>query len=437
MLSHMGDFFGAHPWWLLSFFAIGVLATLTAIISLFMSLGRRPQRMWTDEVATVDSPDFLRSVAALLNVPLRAGGTAHLLNNGDAWLPAMFQDFDAAERSINIMSYIWEPGRMSDLVFDRLIDRCRAGIEVRVLLDGLGGIRCPDEDIERLRQAGGKVATFRPAQFGKLTRFHKRNHRRAIVIDGRIGYTGGMAVGDKWLGNAANENEWRDSMTRVTGCLTENLQSAFSELWAYCTGEVLTGDSFFPDDLADDNLGLQSIGIVSSPSSEEHPLRLFFFLAFLAARQRLWITTPYFVPDAHTRRIVKRRARAGVDVRILMPDAHTDAWPIRRTSHSYYRELMDAGVRIYEYRDTMMHSKHVVVDGMFSVVGSANMDIRSKELNEENVVALLDPVLSAELEQAFLQDLERATLIDPRAWRRRGLGARLIERFARLFAEQY
>jgi cardiolipin synthase len=282
------------------------------------------------------------------------------------------------------------------------------------------------------------VAKFRPAVFGKLLRFHRRNHRRAIVIDGRVAFTGGAAVGDKWLGNAGNPDEWRDSMVRVDGCLAHNLQSAFCELWAFCTGEVLTGDNVFPPDLLDDAASpVRSCGVISSPSSEEHPLRLFFFLTFLAARERLWITTPYFVPDKHTREVVKRRARAGVDVRILMPNHHTDARPIRRASHSYYSELLNAGVRIYEYQPTMMHTKGVVVDGKWSVVGSANMDIRSKELNEENVLGILDVGLAAQLEDTFRADIERALEIDRVAWRRRGLGNRIIERICVLFAEQY
>ena len=433
----MGEFFDTHPWWMLLFFAIGVIATGTAITSLFWSLGRRPQRMWAHEIGAVDSSDFLRPIATLLNVPLRKGGGVRLINNGDDWMNALFADFDNAQHSINFMAYIWEPGRMSDIVFAKLIERRNAGIEVRVLLDGMGGMRCPDEDQERLRQAGGKIGVFRPPHLGKLTRFHKRNHRRAIVVDGRVGYTGGMAVGDKWLGSARNEDEWRDSMTRVTGCLAENLQSAFSELWAYTTGELLTGEKYFPEDLQDEDCDIKSFGIVSSPAAEEHPLRLFYFLSFLAAREKLWITTPYFVPDTHTRSVVKRRAQAGVDVRILMPDEHTDAKPIRRTSHAYYQELMDAGVRIYEYRDTMIHAKHVVIDGKFSVVGSANMDIRSKELNEENILALLDTEFAKAMEDTFLADLERATQIDPEQWRRRGIGARILERVSRIFAEQY
>jgi cardiolipin synthase len=227
-------------------------------------------------------------------------------------------------------------------------------------------------------------------------------------------------------------------MVRVDGCIAHNLQSAFCELWAFCTGEVLTGEDVFPADIPDDpDSSVVSCGVISSPSSEEHPLRLFFFLSFLAARERLWITTPYFVPDEHTRRVVSRRAQAGVDVRILMPNHHTDARPIRRASHSYYGELLNAGVRIYEYQPTMMHTKGVVVDGTWSVVGSANMDIRSKELNEENVLGIRDQAFAAELERTFLADLENAKEIDRVQWRRRGIGARIIERICVLFAEQY
>jgi cardiolipin synthase A/B len=427
------------PWWVLLFFAIGLLASVTAIISLFFALGRRPQRMWTDEIGAVDSDDFMRPLAALLNVPLRSGGHAELLDNGDEYFPAMYEAFREAQRSINFMAYIWEPGRVSDEMFEVLLDACSRGVQVRVLLDGMGGMRCPSEDIERLEEAGGTVAVFRPLRFGKLLRFHRRNHRRAIVVDGRVAFTGGAAVGDKWLGNARNPDEWRDSMVRVTGCMAENLQSAFAELWAFTTGEMLMGDSFFHEqhNAGDAHADVQSIGLISSPSNEEHPLRLFFFLSFLAARERLWIASPYFVPDKHLREVVKRRARSGVDVRVLLPNEHTDAKPIRRASHSYYQELLDGGVRIFEYQPTMMHAKNVVIDGKWAVVGSANMDVRSKELNEENVLGILETEFAQQLERSFEKDLAQAVEIDRVEWRRRGIGARAVERFCVLFAEQY
>ncbi|HEX2168551.1 MAG TPA: phospholipase D-like domain-containing protein [Longimicrobiales bacterium] len=427
-----------YPWWLVAFAGIGVLAIAGGILTLFFSLGRRPQRMWTDSVEPVHSDDFTGPLAALMNVPLRRGGTAHLLNNGDEIFPALLEQIRKATRSVHVMVYIWESGRVSDEIIAALVERRRSGVQVRVLLDAFGALHASDEDFEELKAAGGRVEKFRPAVLGKLMRFHRRNHRRAIVMDGCVAFTGGAAIADKWAGNARNTDEWRDTLVRVDGCIAHNLQSAFCELWAFCTGEVLTGEDVFPGDMSDDaSSDVQSCGVISSPSSEEHPLRLFFFLTFLAARERLWITTPYFVPDKHTRRVVKRRARAGVDVRILMPNHHTDARPIRQASHSYYGELLNAGVRIYEYQPTMMHTKAVVVDGTWSVVGSANMDIRSKELNEENVLGIRDHGFASQLERTFLADLERAKEIDRVEWRRRGIGARILERVCVLFAEQY
>jgi cardiolipin synthase len=427
---------GEPSWLLIPFVVIGVIAALYWIITLFSAVGRRPDRMWTEEIGAVDSPDFMRPVAALLSVPIRKGGTVELLNNGDAWLSRLLPDMRAAQQSITFSAYMWHPGRLSDAIFEVLEEKARQGLQARVLLDGLGGMKCPAESVDRLRAAGGRVDRFRPLKFGKVFRFHRRNHRRAIVIDGRIGYTGGMAVVDHWLGDARNPDEWRDTMVRVTGCIAESVQSAFAELWAYVTGEVMTGEAVFPEDFGEPS-DIRSMGVVSSPASEQAPLRLLFFLSLLAARERLWINTPYFVPDKHTRRVIAGRARAGVDVRLMVPNRHNDIPAVRRASHGYYQRLLDAGVRIFEYQPTMIHSKHVVVDGKWSIVGSANLDIRSKELNQENVIGILDPGLAGQIEQAFLRDQEQCVEFTSAEWRKRGLAQRVLERTAGFFTEQY
>ncbi|MEO5509240.1 MAG: cardiolipin synthase [Longimicrobiales bacterium] len=430
------SFLSEYPWWILLLAGIGVLAILTAIVSLFFKLGDRPSRIWSDELAAVDSDGFLRPIAALLGAPVRRGGTLELINNGDAWVTALLADVSAARHSVTFSVYIWEPGEMSDQIFEALAERARAGVEVRVLLDGLGCMRCPEEGIKCLEEAGGRVAQFRPAHLGKLMRFHQRNHRRAIVIDGVVGYTGGIAVGDKWLGDARDPGEWRDTMVRITGCPVESVQSAFTELWAYVSGEVLTGEAFFPQ-YQDGDSSIRSVGLVSSPAPEEHPLGLLLFMTFLASRKRLWITTPYFVPDEHTLGVIKRQARTGVDVRLLLPNEHIDARLIRRASQRYYEQLMDAGVRIYEYQTTMMHTKHIVVDGKFSIIGSANLDIRSRELNHENVIGVLDPEFAGTLESTFEKDLEQSLQIDPVQWKQRSPGARILEYVLAFFNKQF
>ena len=426
-----------YPWWLETLAAIGAAATIAVIITLFFSVGRRPERLVPTEAPAVDTPEFLAAVAGTAGTPIRAGGTIQLLNNG-RFLPVLVQALKEARQTITFSVYIWEPGQASDQVSAALIERARAGVQVRLLLDSMGALHAPDDAIDAMKKAGVKVETFRPLRLGKLTRFHQRNHRRAIVIDGEVGFTGGAAVADKWLGDADSKEHWRDTMVKVTGPPAASLQSAFASLWAYASGELIAGRAFFrPDNVEGDGSGLLHTGLASSPSSEDHPLRLFFAQSFAAARQRLYITTPYFVPDASTRRLAEQRARAGVDVRLLLPDEHTDAKPIRLTSRRYYDEMLEAGIRVYEYQATMMHTKHVVVDGKWSIVGSANMDIRSKELNMENVLGILDAGFAAELESTFLKDLEKSHEIKLDEWRRRGPWERFKERVCALFQEQY
>jgi cardiolipin synthase len=420
---------------------LGGLSLTGAIVTLFFAFGRRPSQLEMTRAAPVTSPEFLASIAGATSAPVRAGGTVRLLNNGDAFFPSLLEEIRNARASINFLVFIWEPGQASDQVFAALVEKAKQGVEVRLLLDGFGCVNTPEEGIKALEAAGGKVVRFRPPKFGMLTRFHKRTHRRAIVMDGKVAFTGGMAVGDKWLGNADSEEHWRDSMVRVTGPLAATVQSAFTGAWAHAAGEILVGETFYPtqpvpaDPVAEPVM--LHVGVASAPSSESHPLRLVFTQTFESAQKTLYITTPYFVPDHVVREAVAEKARSGVDVRILLPDEHTDAKPIRQTTHSYTQELLEAGVRVYEYQPTMMHTKHVVVDGVWSVVGSANMDIRSKELNEENVIGILDAGFARELEKTFFADLEKATEIHLEEWKKRGLFKRFLERSCRLFAEQY
>ena len=428
-----------YPWLVQTLAIIGALAVVGVLAALFLSVGQGPHEVVTTSTSPVDSREFLLGISGMAGAPLREGGTARLLNNGDAFFPELLRTIRGARRSVTFSCYIWEAGKANDEVMAALLERARAGVEVRVLLDGFGGSRAPKKDMDALRAAGAKVEVFRAARLGALTRFHKRNHRRAIVIDGVVGFTGGIAVADKWLGDAQDEDHWRDSMVEVTGPLAATLQSAFADLWAGTTGELLLGPAFFPPpDSAPPRgeLVTAHVGIASSPYYESRPLRFFFLQTFLAARKRLWITSPYFVPDEATRKAVASRARAGVDVRLLLPDHHTDAKLIRLASHAYYEELMKAGVRIYEYQPTMMHTKHAVVDGLWSVVGSANMDIRGNALNEENVLGILDPEFGRQIEEAFLRDVAKSKEFNLAEWSRRWW-ERPFDRAATLFAQQY
>ncbi len=432
-----------HPWWLLTLAVIGVIAIVVLLMTLFSAVGERPSSSSVTGEFDVRSPQFLLGLAGIVDSPTVSGGSARLLNNGREFIPAMLQAFEQARSSINFMVYIWEDGELSDSIFDAMIAAAERGVQVRLMIDGFGGMKAPDERIEELKRAGGRWEWFHPPRFGKLTRFHKRNHRRAIVVDGRIGFTGGAAVMDKWIGNAEDPDHWRDSMVEVRGPLAANLQSAFTQLWAHVTGEILLGDEFYPHSDPDESPAgpgepiSQHVSVVSSPSSGAHPMRFVHWLSCRCARERIYITNPYFVPDEMMQRILEERARAGVDVRVLVPNERNDIRVIRWASHHYYERFLEAGVRIYEFQPTMIHQKLIVVDGALSVVGSANLDVRSKQLNQENALVILDHGFAQQMEHTFLEDLSRSREIDLEEFRNRPFGHRLVERFASMFEEQF
>lgn len=461
-----------HPWWLLTLAAIGVTAICAVAITLFSGIGDRPDDARMEGECRVDSEDFLRAIAGTINAPLDHGGTARLLNNGDEFYPALFSALREARETINFMVYIWEPGEVSAEMFSILTERARAGVQVRVMIDGLGGHKAHKEPIRRLIEAGGQWAWFHPPRFGMLTRLHKRNHRRAIVIDGRVGFTGGAAVMDKWLGDGRNEDSWRDCMVEVRGCIASNLQSAFTSLWTHVTGEILVGKKFYggggeeerladissvgrpseaepPESLAEvDGEGEEGPGmpaepiswhvsVVSSPSGEAHPMRALFWLSFRAACKHIYITNPYFVPDDIMCSLLMDRARAGVDVRVLVPGDKIDIPLIRWASRRSYEAMLESGMRIYEYQPAMIHQKSAVVDGKWSLVGSANMDVRSKELNQENTLGILDSGFARQVTETFFADLAHAREIQLEEFRRRPGWQKVLERGAALFEEQF
>jgi len=426
-----------YPWWMTTLAAFGAVAIVAGIITLFSSAGRRPGQLWATQAPPVSSAEFLSAISGVTGGPLRTGGTAQLLNNGKEYLPAMLEAFRGAQKTIDFSAYIWEKGQISDQFLAVFLERARAGVQVRVLLDGMGGMQAPSMD--ELKAAGGKVVVFRPARWGKFTRFHKRNHRRAIVIDGTVAFTGGAAVADHWLGDAANEEQWRDTMVRVTGPLAQTLQSAFADIWAFASGEILEGPEFFPpaaDTSVEGAVGMVHTGLASLPASDLHPLRLFIAQSFLSAQKRLYITTPYFVLDEEMRSVVAGRARAGVDVRILLPNDHTDAKLIRLTSHHYFEDLLAAGVKIYEYQPTMYHTKVTVVDDYWVSVGSTNFDNRSFRLNDEANLNILDDSFGRAQSEVFARDRTRAKEVTLEEWRHRPITERLEELVGRMMRHQ-
>ena len=433
----MGEWLGFGsdlPWWAWTLLVIGIVALVSVIGALFF-----PD--WSDDDYTVGfeappgSDRFVEWTSAFLNVPIYQGGEITLLQNGDVFYPAMLKAIKEAKDSVHFETYIFDPDEIGRQFIDAFKERAQAGVEVRLLLDAFGAIKLKKRHRDELRTAGVKLYRFRPLALRNLARFYRRAHRRAIVIDGKVGFTGGAAVSRKWKGDVRTPHEWRDSMTRVTGQLVSGIQSTFAGNWVYCTGEVIAGPRFFPP--FERGEGPRSISVASSPSDSLQPIRLLFWISFINARKRLWISSSYFIPDARLRLAVIERALEGVDVRILVPGNHTDAVPVQAAGRGYYEELLAAGVRIFEYEPSMMHAKTVVVDGTWSLIGSANLDERSMEINEENLMGIADRDFAKAIEEGIEADLKRSCEIQLEEWGKRSLRRRAFERVCLGLIEQY
>jgi cardiolipin synthase A/B len=427
--------FGADlPWWAWTFMLIGVVALISVFGALFFP--DWPTRDFSIGVdAEPGSDEFVGLTASFMNEPIFQGGRAKVLQNGDEFFPAMLTAIREARDTVNFETYIFEPDEIGRQFIEALKERAQAGVEVRLLVDGFGSLKLRKKYRDELCQAGVRVSRFRAFALRNLVRMYRRDHCRATVIDGRIGFTGGAAVAKKWAGDVRNKHEWRDSMIEVTGPMVAGIQSAFAQHWVYCTGEVLGGPRFFPP--LERGPGLCGLSVVSSPSDSEQNVRLLFWLSFMNARKRLWISSSYFIPDRRLRAAVIDRARKGVDVRILVPGNHTDAVPVQAAGRSYYEELLAAGVRIFEFEPSMMHAKTIVIDSVWSVIGSANMDERSMEINEENLLGIADRDLARSIEDGLMADYARSREILLDQWRKRSIVKRGLERLATALIEQY
>lgn len=422
------------PWWAWALMLIGVAGLVGVIGALFLpDWANPPLSEGFDEPPETEA--FVGYAAGVLDLPIHRGGTATILQNGDRFYASMLEAIRSARETVNFEVYIFESDEIGRQFVDAFIERARAGVEVRVLVDWFGSLKMKKRDRRALEAAGVKLARFRPLTPRNFVRMYRRTHRRAIVVDGRVAFTGGAAVSKKWAGDVRNNHEWRDSMTRVTGQLVSGIQAAFATNWVFCTGEVLGGPRFYPPQELEP--GPCGLSVVSSPSDAMQPIRVLFWMSFRNARKRIWISNSYFIPDRNLRKIVEDKAREGVDVRILVPGDHTDAIPVQLAGRSYYGELLSAGVRVFEFQPSMMHAKTAVVDDGWAIVGSANMDERSMELNEENVIGLLDPTFAGAVADGLADDFSRSREVKLDEWRRRPVWQRLFEILAKALIEQY
>ena len=415
--------------------ALAVLALLFAIAALLLLARGTPiegvRSLGGD--APAETGDFATMIQNLVPTRLEPGNRIELLVDGRGTFPRLFADLRAARESIAIQVYYWKEGALSDTVAALLAERARAGVRVLALFDDFGA-DLPDEYYDSLAAAGVRVARLRPVSLLDLHRAQLRSHVRAVVIDGVIGYTGGWGFDAVWLGDGGHPDQWRDTNVRFSGPAVGQLVGAFTAGWAEATGELLIGAAT-DDAVPGDHAGAPLAGIVfTSPTMGSTPAERLLALSIAAARHRVWITNAYFVPDDDFRTLLIGAARRGVDVRVIAPSAHTDVPIVRLAARAHYAELLDGGVRLFEYQPSMIHSKTLVADGVWSLVGTMNFDNRSLALNDEVTLAALDTALGARMEELFHRDLSASREILQPEFDRRGTWQRIKERFAVLLS---
>jgi cardiolipin synthase A/B len=379
---------------------------------------------------------LLRLGRNLSTTPPSRGNRTELLVNAPATYRSMIHAIEAAKHHIHVEFYIIQPDSTGIALRDRLAKRAREGIEVRVLVDAIGSMSLPNDFWEPVIAAGGKAGIFRPVvktlhRLRRRDRIDFRNHRKIVVVDGEVGFTGGINIGREYLGLNADIGSWRDTHVRIEGPAVLSLQETFLEDWLIATGNLVDGERYFP---APQTSGGCIVQIVDSgPDRTWSPMSHLYTQAIALARERIWITSPYFIPSAVLEGALITASLRGVDVRLLLP-AKADYFVVTLASRSYYPDLLDAGVRIYEYGRGFLHAKAMVVDDWVGSVGSANMDLRSFHLNFELNAVVFGRSFTDELARQFLADLEGARVIDPAIDTKLAYHSRLLHAGARLLS---
>ena len=360
---------------------------------------------------------------------LSPGNRVELLLNGDGTYGRLWNDLRSAQQSITLQVYYGAPGRMADTLEQILIERARAGVRVLVLYDAFGTVDIPIRHRDTLRAAGIVVEPFRPIRLSQLHLAQNRSHVRGIVIDSRIGYTGGFGIDDKWLGDGRTNGSWRETNVRFEGPAVRQLQAAFAAAWVEATGVLFTGRAT----LAPQENGVAAAGLLyTAPTLGSTPAERFFALSIAGARKTLYITNAYFAPDRSFVELLAAAARRGVDVRILTAGARTDVNIVRLAGRAWYQTLLAAGVRVYEWQPSTLHAKTFVVDGAWATIGSMNFDNRSMALNDEATLMVLDRTIGERMDQLFVADLAHAEEITAARFSQRPWWQRLAEDGANL-----
>lgn len=383
-----------------------------------------------------DAPvsELIPSLAGLTHGSLLEGNAVEVLENG-RFFDVMFEEIARASRSVHFETFLWKEGVLGQRLVDALVERRRAGVQVRVLVDANGGKKMGRDAQRQLTEGGCRLVLYHRKRLRNLGRLNRRDHRKLLVLDGRVAFAGGHCIVDSWLGDGEDKEHFRDLGLRLTGPAVNALQSTFSENWIDETGELFVGDDVFP--------ALQPAGDVAihaarvKPEGSAPAVKILHHLVICLARERLFIQNPYFLPDAEAIEALGEAVARGVDVRVMMPSAEaSDMRIVQHAAHRNFARLLASGVRIFEYQKTLLHQKVMVVDGVWCAVGSSNFDDRSFEINDEITLGLRSTELARQLEAVFERDARECVELHHESWMKRGWVHRIKDRASYLFNEQ-
>jgi cardiolipin synthase len=408
--------------------AIGVV-----VFAGLLLLAQDQETLRVESPVEAGNPRFADYVASLVGAAVEPGDVYQVLRNGEAF-PPMLEAIKQSKQRINFETYVFKDENIGEQFLQALEQAAQRGVVVRMILDPIGSV-LSDENQERLKNAGVQVSWFNPLRFWSLEETNYRTHRKTLVVDGEVAFTGGMGVADQWLGNAQSPEHWRDTQFQITGPAVRALEASFYENWIESGGR--SAPALDPE-MPSRATGARSVVLWSNPTAGASNVKLLYLLAIGAARKTLDIQSPYITLDESTRWSLAEARKRGVRVRMLSEGEITDAMPVKHASRFGYQELLDQGVEIYEYQPTMMHTKAVMVDGAFSIIGSANFGNRSFELNDELTVAVFDPELAQALIGDFEKDMQASIKLDAATWKdQRSIFGKLQERWWSIFGEVF
>ncbi|TWI04524.1 cardiolipin synthase [Luteimonas cucumeris] len=408
-----------------------VATILLTVIAVFLALNfAKPEKELERKIEhryAISDPQFRREMGVMMGPAIMSGNHVIDLQNGDGIFPSMLEAIAAAQDTITFETYIYWSGEIGQEFSDALSERSRAGVDVRVTIDWVGSIKMEQDLLDQMEAAGVHIERYRPLHWYNFRRMNNRTHRKLLVVDGKVAFTGGVGIADLWQGDAQDPAHWRDMHFRMEGPAVAQMQAAFNDNWIKITGEVLNGKDYFPALTPVGNMDAHLF--ISSPAGGSDSMHLMYLMSIAAAVQSIDLAASYFVPDALIEQALLAARKRGVRIRILVPGPHIDSEAVRLASKAGWGKLLQAGVEIHEYQPTMMHSKLLIIDREMVSVGSTNFDIRSFRLNDEASLNVYDREFAEHMTKVFEADLPQARRYTHAMWLQRPWKEKFLEKF--------